>query len=97
MNDAKKDSISSGWYLLGGLAVGAAAGLLLAPKKGSETQEDILAWGRRSRENTRSVMSRISAALPARVKVAAVAGAVKSGAGKAFEQAGEKAKEFVGS
>ncbi len=33
---------------MGGLIVGAAAGVLLAPKSGVETREDFKAWRRRS-------------------------------------------------
>ena len=90
-------STSSGWYLLGGLAIGAAAGLLLAPKKGSETRDDISEWGRRSRDKTRSVISRIGSVLPTRVKAAAAVGAVENGAREAFAESREKAKQFVGS
>ena len=98
MDDRKKGgSISSGWYLLGGLAVGTAAGLLLAPKKGSETREDLGEWGRRSREKARSASSRIGGAPPTRVKAAAAFGAVKSGASEAFDESQEKAKQFAGS
>jgi len=98
MNDQKKDdSISSGWYLLGGLAIGAAAGLLLAPKKGSETREDIAEWGRVSRDKTRSVISRIGSALPTRVKAAAMFGAAKSGVNEAFHETRDGAKKLVGS
>ena len=98
MSDSKKDApISSGWYLLGGFAVGAAAGLLLAPKKGSETLEDLGVWGRRGRDNARSMIGRLGSALPARIKTAAVIGAVKNAAGEAFNETRDKAREFSGS
>jgi gas vesicle protein len=98
MDDRKKvQSISSGWYILGGVVVGAVAGLLLAPKKGSETREDIGDWGRRSQEKTRAMISRIGKSLPTRVKAAAVFGAAKDGANEAFDEARDKAKHFVGS
>ena len=98
MDDLKKDaSYSSGWYLLGGLVVGAAAGLLLAPKKGSETRDDIDAWRRRTNTKTRDLLTRIGSALPARVKAAAAFGAVKSGTSEAFHESRDKAKQFVGS
>lgn len=59
MDDLKENKPSSGvWYLLGGLAVGAAAGLLFAPKKGSESRGELEAWGRRSRERARSLLAR---------------------------------------
>ncbi|MFI5361935.1 MAG: YtxH domain-containing protein [Elusimicrobiota bacterium] len=83
MEDQKKDKpVSAGWYLLGGLAVGAAAGLLLAPKKGSETLEDIAAWRLRTREKTRNLLSRIGSS-------------TKSGVDEAIQKSREKAKEFV--
>lgn len=91
----KKGAISSGLYFLGGVAVGAAAGLLLAPKKGSETREDISAWGRRSREKTRSMLTRIKGALPIRVKAAGAFGAVKGGASEAFHEVRDKVKHFT--
>jgi gas vesicle protein len=97
MEDIKKESsFSSVWYLLGGVAIGAAAGLLLAPKKGSETRDDISDWSRRSREKTRSLMTKIGDALPTRVKVAAGVGAVKSGSNEALHEARDGAKKFLG-
>ncbi len=98
MSEEKKDGgISSGWYLLSGVVIGAVAGVLLAPKKGSETLEDLNEWGRDSREKTRSLMSRIGRSIPTRVKAAAAIGAVKEGAGEAFHETREKAKDFLGS
>ena len=98
MDDRKKDSsISSGWYLLGGLVVGAAAGLLLAPKKGSETREDLEALRDRAREKTRNALSRIGSSLPGRVKAAAAVGAAQSGAKELFNESRDTAKEFSGS
>ncbi|MDD5305511.1 MAG: YtxH domain-containing protein [Elusimicrobia bacterium] len=56
--DIKEDKPVSGvWYLLGGLAVGTAVGLLVAPKKGSESREDIAAWGRRGGEKARALLA----------------------------------------
>jgi gas vesicle protein len=98
MDEQKKDSsISSGWYLLGGLAIGAAAGLLLAPKKGSETLEDLEAWRLRAREKARSAITRIGNAIPGRVKAAAAAGAVNGGARQAISDTVDKVKTFAGS
>jgi gas vesicle protein len=96
-NEIKDESTSAGWYLLGGLIIGAAAGLLLAPKKGSETREDIGEWRRRSREKAMSVIARIGDVLPTQVKAAAAVGAVKGGANEAFHESRDKAKQFLGS
>jgi gas vesicle protein len=98
MDDPKEDaSYSTGWYLLGGLVIGAAAGLLLAPKKGSETLEDIDAWRKRTREKSRDMLARIGNALPSRVKAAGTFGAVKGATSEAFHESRDKAKQFVGS
>jgi gas vesicle protein len=93
MDEKKLDaSISSGWYLLGGLAVGAVAGLLLAPKKGSETLEDISAWRERARQKTRAVLTQIGT-IPQHVRAAARS--AKAEANEAFDETHNKTKEFA--
>ena len=92
----EKSSTSVGWYLLGGLIVGAAAALLLAPQSGVETREDIEAWRRRTAQNARSLFARIGDALPTRVKAAAAFGAVKGGAQEAVSSARDGVKQFSG-
>lgn len=85
--------VSGFWYLLGGAAIGTIAGILLAPKAGSETREEIGEWRRGARERARQLLDRI----PGRVKVAAAGGAVKGAASEAFGEAKEKARETFGS
>jgi hypothetical protein len=98
MSEQNKDaSISSGWYLLSGVVIGAVAGLLLAPKKGSETVEDIKQWRLRARAKAANAFARIGSALPSRVKAAAAVGAVKGGAGEAFDETRDGAKHLIGS
>ena len=75
-----------GWYFLGGLAAGTAAGLLLAPKDGDEMREDIGEWVRRNRKRTQSWFSSIGVALPMRARTSAHIGAAKNGT-KAFAHA----------
>lgn len=98
MIEENKDAgISSGWYLLGGLALGAVAGVLLAPKKGSETLEDLQAWRLKARAKAQDALTRISSALPTRVKAAAAVGAAKGGIGEAFDETRDGAKRLIGS
>lgn len=95
----QESSTSPLWYLLGGLIVGAAAGLLLAPQSGVETREDIEEWRRRGMEKARDMFARVSDALPSRVKAGAVvggaAGAIKGGAKGAVSTAREGIKQFT--
>jgi gas vesicle protein len=56
---AKEKGVSGFWYLLGGAAAGTALGVLLAPKKGSETRKDLNEWSRRSGEKARIALSKI--------------------------------------
>ncbi|MBI3299900.1 MAG: YtxH domain-containing protein [Elusimicrobia bacterium] len=93
--DNKHNRSFGGWYLLTGVIVGAAAGLLFAPKAGNQTREDIEDWSRRNRKKTRSWLSSIGDALPVRVKAAAGVGAIKEGAEEAFEIAKDKAEDYA--
>lgn len=77
--------ISPLWYALGGAAIGVAAGLLLAPKKGSELLLDLNELGREGREKSRTLMSKLGSMVPLRVKSAAVMGALKAGGAEAVE------------
>lgn len=85
--------VSGFWYLLGGAAIGTIAGILLAPKAGSETREELTEWRRGARDRARQLLDRI----PGRVKVAAAGGAIKGAASEAFSEAKEKARESFGS
>lgn len=64
--DQEEEKTSSFVYLLGGFALGAVAGLLLAPKKGSELIEDIGDWGRETKERGREIYSRAKEYIPHR-------------------------------
>lgn len=94
----EESSTSPVWYLLGGLIVGAAAGLLLAPQSGVETREDIEEWRQRGMESARSLFARVSDALPSRIKAGAAlggaAGAIKGGAKQAVSSARDGLKQF---
>ena len=85
----EKSSASGLWYVLGGVAIGTALGLLLAPKKGSELREDIGRWGRKGREKSWTLMGRLGAMLPFRVRAAAAYGAAKAGGAEAIREAKE--------
>ncbi|MFI5348919.1 MAG: YtxH domain-containing protein [Elusimicrobiota bacterium] len=90
----EKSSTSAGWYLLGGLIAGAVAGVLLAPKSGAETREDLENLRRRGAENARSLIARIGEALPSRVKAAAVFGAAKGATKEAVSETRDRLKQF---
>jgi hypothetical protein len=94
MDIREEKSTSAGWYLLGGLVVGAVAGLLLAPQSGAETREDIEDFRLRGMEGARSLFARVSDAIPGRIKVGAAVGAVKGGANAAAASARDGLKQF---
>lgn len=84
------------WLALGGLVVGAVAGLLLAPKGGKETRDEIDEWAQRNRRRAQSWLNSAGNVLPTRVKVAAGVGAVRGGMAEAFDVAKDKSKDFIG-
>lgn len=66
MNTKEKSASFS--YLIGGLVVGAACGILFAPKKGSDLREDILDWGNDKKERGQEMLARAKEYMPHRVK-----------------------------
>ena len=53
-------------WLIGGVAVGAAVGVLCAPKAGQETRQDLAAWLRKKREQTKEVANKLKETIPAK-------------------------------
>ena len=88
-HEKAKNTSSWFWYMIGGAAVGAALGMLFAPKKGSELREDINELGRQGREKGRTMMDNLEAMVPFRVKAAAALGAMKEGGAEAIREAKE--------
>lgn len=84
------------WFALGGLIVGAAVGLLYAPKGGKETREEIDQWAQRSRRRAQSWLNSVGNALPTRVRIAAGVGAVRGGMAEAYDESKDKVKDFIG-
>jgi gas vesicle protein len=95
MEKNKSESSWGVWYILGGLIVGTAAGLLWAPKSGTETRGDIDEWRLRNRKKALSWLSSIGEAIPFRVKAAAGIGAVKGGAQEALKMSKDGARSFA--
>lgn len=78
---ADNKALRASLWLLGGVAVGAVAGVLLAPKAGEETRRDLASWLRKKREQ-----------LP--VKKDAVVAAFRAGK-EAYQETGGHKKETV--
>jgi gas vesicle protein len=95
METNKSESSWGVWYILGGLAVGAAAGLLWAPKSGIETRGDIEEWRVRNRKKALSWLSSVGDAIPFRVKAAAGIGAAKGATKEALEMSKDKTRDFA--
>lgn len=53
-------------YLLGGVAVGVAFGVLFAPKPGRETRRDMAEWLKEKRWKTREFLSKFREKIPAK-------------------------------
>lgn len=77
-------------YVLGGVGIGVMLGVLFAPKKGSELREDIAAWGRGGRERSRTLLARLRAMVPFKVKAAAALGAARAGGAEALREAKDR-------
>jgi len=84
MDVMEKDETSSvPWSVLLGAAIGAAAGLMYAPKIGREMREDLAEWGRRNGEKAQTLFSAVLEQLPP----AAAKAAASYGIGKKEESA----------
>jgi gas vesicle protein len=84
--DRNGDSESGLLYLVVGAAIGTVLGVLIAPKKGSETREDIGDWLRDGREKNATMMAKLGAMVPLKVKAAAALGALKAGGAEAMRE-----------
>ena len=69
MNEEEK-GVPPWAYLLGGVAVGAALGILFAPKKGSELRADISDWTKQRNEERKAFLARMKKELPVAVAAA---------------------------
>ena len=72
MSNEEKKGSSAFAYMVGGFALGAVCGLLLAPKKGTELIEDITDWGRDTKQKSRDLIARAKEYIPHREKRAVV-------------------------
>jgi gas vesicle protein len=85
-----RDSGSNVVFLLLGGVIGAAAGLLFAPKSGKETREQLSDWLDERRERGTELLHKIKDAVPE--KKEALLAAVK-GAKQAFTERGHHAEK----
>ena len=67
MNQEKK-GVPAWAYMAGGVAVGAALGVLFAPKKGSELREDIKDWTKTRAEQGKAYLARIKKEAPVAIE-----------------------------
>ena len=72
-------------FFVAGVALGAACGVLLAPKSGKETREDLGDWLKERREKGSELLAKIKEEIP--VKKHQISAAIKAGR-EAFEEAG---------
>ena len=77
--------------LLAGAVLGAVAGLLLAPKKGSETREDLADWLSQRRAKGADLLERIREELP--VKTEQLTAALKAGKQAYYQASNHKPSE----
>jgi gas vesicle protein len=64
----EKKSVPAWAYMIGGVAVGAALGILFAPKKGSELREDIKDWTKTRAEQGKAYLARMKKNAPAAIE-----------------------------
>jgi gas vesicle protein len=83
----EKSSGSGATYFIVGAILGAAAGILFAPMRGSETRENLGDLGRRSRDRAQELIKEVRKSLPGRVKVGAAVGAAKGALEGATQEA----------
>ena len=82
---SRDESISNLMLFVAGAVVGAACGVLLAPKSGKETREDLTDWLKERREKGAELLAKIKEEIP--VKKHQISVALKAGQ-EAYEQAG---------
>ncbi|UPT74702.1 MAG: YtxH domain-containing protein [Elusimicrobiota bacterium] len=92
----REESSSSFAWLIGGFALGAACGLLLAPKKGSELIEDIEDWGREQGERGRDLYAKAKEYIPHRTRraVSEAVGEARRAGERAYRGVRDKAEDF---
>ena len=82
---SREDSGTNVVFFLLGAAVGAAAGLLLAPKSGKETREQVADWLEDRRERSSEILHKLKEAVPE--KKEAFVAAIKAGKQAFYESA----------
>ena len=85
---SREDSGSNVIYFLLGAVVGAAAGVLLAPKSGKQTREQVSDWLDERRERGADLLHKLKDVVPE--KKEQVIAAVKAGKQAFFEAGGGK-------